>query len=93
MKRAIAALALLAPLSAGAAVVGVIRSQHGQIELHDTAGPCVGGALAATYRPANPADAPVPGCWVARNGRVVLVFFDGDVASAPIEAVRKPAQT
>lgn len=93
MKRALAALALLVPLTTQAVVFGIVRTSGGQLELHDTPGPCVGGALAATYRPANPKSEPVQGCWVARDGFVYLVFLDGDVGKIPMAAVREPETT
>ena len=89
MRAAIIALCLLAA-PAHAAVVGIAITSDGQIELHDTAGPCVGQALFATYRPANPAHAVVGGCWSAGNGMVAVMFFDGDYARFPMAAVRKP---
>lgn len=90
MRAAITALCLLAA-PAHAAVFGTANTITGRIDLHNTAGAvCVGDALAATYRPANPDATTVSGCWTAGGDVVFVVFFDGDIARIPMAAVRKP---
>lgn len=84
-------LAMLLPLTlanlAHAAVIAVAAEGAVRLELHDTAGPCVGQARHAVYSDGRQR---VPGCWVARDGAVHVVFLDGDHASVPIQLFRKP---
>ena len=75
---------------AAAAVVGIARNADGQIELHDTAGPCVGTALTAIYRPTKPGEPQLAGCWVQLIDDFVFAFFDGVIAVIPREAIRQP---
>ncbi len=92
--QACALIACLATALAHAEVVGVVDAGRGTvIELHDTAGPCVGGALHAVYRHALPSQATVPGCWVMGQGAVRVAFMDADTAIIPVAAVRKPTPT
>ena len=89
MKKLLVSL-LLAPLTAHAAMVGVVKNDEGQIELYSTPGLCVNGALAATYRSVKTSVDPIQGCWTMRGGVVYLVFLDGDMGQIPAAAVRKP---
>lgn len=86
-------LAMLLPLTladlAHAAVIAVAVDGAVRLELHDTAGPCVGAARHAVY---SDGQQRVPGCWVARNGAVHVVFLDGDRASVPAQLFRKPEE-
>lgn len=80
--------------SAHAEIVGIVDAGHGPvIELHDSAGICVSGALHALYRQALPSKVSVPGCWVMGQAWVMVAFLDGDAVRIPIAAVRKPAVT
>lgn len=84
----LAALALV-PLVAGAKVVGVVSMQGGaELLLHDDAGPCVRGARRAEY--VKQGEPVVPGCWLSAGAVLHLVFFDGDVGTVPLQAVRQP---
>ena len=80
--------------AAHAEIVGVVDAGRGtMIELHDTAGQCVSGALQAIYRQALPSQVSIPGCWVMVPGAINVVFFDADGARIPVSAVRKPVTT
>lgn len=84
-------IACLATALAHAEVVGVVDAGNGTvIELHDTAGACVGGALSAVYRQALPSQVTVPGGWVMGQTSVMVAFMDGDAARIPFAAVRRP---
>jgi hypothetical protein len=88
MKDLIAAVLAIASMPAAADIALVADLPGGAtVQLHDVAGPCVGGALRAEYVAAD--GAKVPGCWVKRIGHVALIFFDGDVGAIP-EAQLKP---
>jgi hypothetical protein len=63
----------------------------GAIVFHDTAGPCVGGALYAQY--VTPAGVMTPGCWVDRGSHLAVVFFGGDVGAVPKAALRPARQS
>lgn len=86
-------LAMLLPLTfanlAHAAVIAVAAEGAVRLELHDTAGPCVGQARHAVYSDGKQR---VPGCWVARDGAVQVVFLDGDQATVPVQLFRKPEE-
>lgn len=84
-------IACLAAAPAHAAVIGIVEAGGGAvIELHDTAGACVGGALSAVYRQALPSQVTVPGCWVMGQTSMMVAFMDGDAVHIPAAAVRKP---
>jgi hypothetical protein len=89
MKHLIAAALAVASIPAAADVALVADLPGGaSIELHDVAGPCVGGALRAEYVAAD--GTKVPGCWVKRPGHIALIFFDGDVGAIPDMQLKPP---
>ncbi len=72
-----------------AALVGFVPDVDGsRIDLYTEAGMCVGAARRAEWVPRQ--GARVGGCWLLRDGVVVVVFLDGDVAVVLVQAV-KPA--
>jgi hypothetical protein len=87
MKRLAMLLSLTLANLAHAAVIAVAAEGAVRLELHDTAGPCVGEARHAVFSDGTQR---VPGCWVARDGAVHVVFLDGDRASVPVNLFRKP---
>lgn len=97
MKRAaLLALGAVWGLSAQAVIVGAVESgsregSTGIIQLHDERGPCQGMAFKAEWVP--PRGEVVAGCWVAVNGGVVVVFFDGDSAQVPLQSIKRPPDT
>ena len=94
IKAAVLAACLIVASTAHAELIGIVDAGRGTlIELHDTAGPCVGGALHAVYRQALPSQVTVPGCWVMGQGSVRVAFLAADTAIIPVAAVRKPTPT
>lgn len=89
MQRLAMFLSLTLANVAHAAVIAVAVEGAVRLELHDTAGPCVGAARHAVY---SDGQQRVPGCWVARDGAVHVVFLDGDRASVPAQLFRKPEE-
>lgn len=89
MKRLVMLLPLTLAHLAHAAVIAVAAEGSVRLELHDTAGPCVGAARHAVFTDGAQR---VPGCWVAREGTVHVVFLDGDRASVPVNLFRKPEE-
>jgi hypothetical protein len=81
-------LMALVPSPAHAAVLGVVDTPAGRIELHDEAGPCKGEARRVEFLP--PKGDAIPGCWKPVGAMLAVVFFDTDIASIPLAAVRKP---
>jgi hypothetical protein len=80
----------LAP-AAAAGVVMTAGEPNGaaRFDLYDDAGGlCVGEARLAVYVPKDGAS--VRGCWVAGATGVHIVFLDGDKASIPFSALKKP---
>lgn len=85
----IAVLALLLCAPAHAKVLAEAPMLDGGVVLlHDEPGPCVGRAQLAEYF--NAAGEKTLGCWITRGAHIALVFFDGDVGSIPITALRTP---
>ena len=83
--------AALVCTSANAEIAGVVDDADGAtIELHKEAGPCVGGALLAGYRPANAVKPTIGGCWKIVGKFVMVSFFDADRADIPISDVQLP---
>lgn len=74
---------------ASAKPIGVANGPNGSIVFHDEAGAvCVGEARRAEYRePGKPA---IGGCWTANGPLLLVVFFDGDIARVPMQAVEPP---
>lgn len=91
MKAALLALLALLALPVQADVIGDVQSSAGRIELHAERGPaCMEPARHAVFVGRHGAQ--VPGCWTLRDGSVLVVFFDGDVAQIPVQAIRKPTR-
>lgn len=88
MKR-IAAAALLFCGAAHAAVIAVAQQGKHRLELHDEAGPCLGPARLAIY---SDGAQKVPGCWLVRPDGVTIAFLDGDLATIPLVAFKKPEE-
>ena len=83
--------AALTCTSANAEVAGVVNAGDGAtIELHKEAGPCVGDALLAGYRPANAVKPTIGGCWKIVGKFVMVSFFDADRSDIPISDVQLP---
>ena len=80
--------ALLLSSSAHAAVIGVIDTQKGRVDLHDEAGLCTHGAMKAEYIGQD--GTRVLGCWAFVGGIVSIAFLDGDSARLQPGVVRKP---
>lgn len=70
----------------GGRLLGYSESPQGRIDLFAEPGPCVGKARRASFAPAE-GGAEVPGCWVPGAGVVLVVFFDGDIATLPAAAI------
>jgi hypothetical protein len=91
VKAAIAACLLAS--SAQAAVMGVVSTEQGSLELHDEAGAtCKGEAKRADF--VSPRGERTGGCWIVTDdGMIWVVFFDTDTARIPVRFVKKPEQT
>ncbi len=88
----LAIVTLLLCLPAHAAVVAVVETSAGTINLHDTAGPCFGNARFAEYISVD-ASVKIGGCYLSNGMAVRVVFLDGDVADIPVNALKKPRST
>jgi hypothetical protein len=76
-------------LPAQAAVLGFVQSTDGsRIELHDDKGHCQGSALRASF--VFPNGDRIGGCWTVIGPEVGVVFFDGDFARIPVQALKEP---
>ena len=76
--------------SAQAAPILIATSQDGaSITLHDEAGPCLGEAKLAVWQSAD-AKQRIPGCYKVGSQGVYVVFLDGDMATIPLQLLRKP---
>lgn len=87
----LAVLAILAASAANAKIVGVVKDRTGAtIALHDDRGQvCVGDARRAEHVTA--AGVVTNGCWALANAeQVFVVFFDAEVATLPISAIKPP---
>lgn len=74
---------------AQAAVIGTASDPNGMYELHDEAGDvCVGQARKAFY--VHTTGERIGGCWKIGPGAVYFVFFDGDRAAVPVQAITTP---
>ena len=71
-----------------AALVGTLAGVDGAvIELHSDNGVCVADARRAVFAHKS---GNIGGCWKVVAQSVVLVFFDGDYALAPLSSVKLP---
>lgn len=82
-------VALLATQTAFAGVIAEATSGGITVQLHDEVGVCVGRARHAVYLDGQQR---IPGCWVAHEDRIIIVFLDTDIANIPHAAFRKPKE-
>ena len=79
----------LAPAAAGVVLTAQEPGGSARFDLHDDAGGlCVGEARLIVYVPKSGAS--VRGCWVPVSGGAAAVFLDGDKATIPASALKKP---
>lgn len=82
-------LLALAPQPARGAVIGFVQTPEGRIDLHDEQGSvCAGRALRAEFVAHD--GTRIGGCWTASGVVAHVVFFDGDIAQVPLQALSKP---
>lgn len=79
---------------AHAEVIGVIDAGNGAvIDLHNTAGPCVSGAMLAEYWPSRQTALVIPGCYRMIGNMIIVAFLDADTARIPVTAVKNPVRS
>jgi hypothetical protein len=91
MKTALVSILLAATGACQAAVVGVVESPQGRIDLFDDHGQCVGKALKAEFIPEQ--GETVQGCWVVGGQVILVVFLDADIATIPVAMIAPPKAT
>ena len=83
------AACLLFSGAAQAAVIGIVPTESGRMEMHDSAGKlCVGPARSVQYIPRT--GKAIEGCWRVHEGKILAVFLDGDAVVFPVEIIKYP---